>query len=63
MVKKAYPEERVGVYAQQGNGVAVVEYRHVTQMPMHSMYDSPGDRCRTHAPSHAVRGLQPDACQ
>ena len=27
MLKKAYPEERVGVFAQHGNGVAVVEYR------------------------------------
>ena len=27
VVKKAYPEERVGVFAQQGEGVAVVEYR------------------------------------
>ena len=27
MVKKAYPEERVGVFAQQGDAITVVEYR------------------------------------
>jgi UDP-N-acetylglucosamine pyrophosphorylase len=27
VVEKAYPGERVGVFAQQGNAVMVVEYR------------------------------------
>ena len=36
-MKKACPEERVGVFAQQGDGVAVVEYRQVPQYSIGSL--------------------------
>lgn len=57
VVKKAYPEERVGVLAQQGNGVVVVEYRRVSHNA-----DHPDKACGNYddaAPQGGAEGMQP----